>query len=135
LVGPSGSGKSTIIGLVERFYDPVGGEVLLDGKNIRELNLRWLRQKVALVSQEPTLFSVSIFENVAQGLIGTEFEFADVEKKKELVIAACETANADAFIRDLPEGYDTNVGQRGFLLSGGQKQRIAIARAIVGDPK
>ncbi|RPA85941.1 multidrug resistance protein MDR [Ascobolus immersus RN42] len=135
LVGPSGSGKSTIVGLVERFYDPVGGQVLLDGVSLRDLNLRWLRQNVALVSQEPTLFSVSIFENVAHGLIGTPHEFAAEEKKRELVVAACETANADAFIRELPEGYDTNVGQRGFLLSGGQKQRIAIARAIVGDPK
>lgn len=135
LVGSSGSGKSTIVGLVERFYDPVGGDVLLDGHNIRDLNLRWLRENVSLVQQEPVLFGTTIYGNVCHGLIGTRHENASEETKRELVIKACEMANADVFIRSLPEGYETNVGERGFLLSGGQKQRIAIARAIVSDPK
>ena len=135
LVGASGSGKSTIVGLVERFYDPVAGTVYLDGHDISKLNLRWLRQQIALVSQEPTLFGTTIFNNIRHGLIGTEFEDASEEKQKELVIEAAKKANAHEFVSALPEGYETNVGQRGFLLSGGQKQRIAIARAIVSDPK
>ena len=135
LVGTSGSGKSTIVGLVERFYDPVGGEVLLDGHNVQDLNLRWLRQQIALVSQEPTLFGTTIEENIRHGLIGSKFEHESAERQKELVIDAAKQANAHDFITGLPEGYETNVGERGFLLSGGQKQRIAIARAIVGDPK
>ena len=135
LVGASGSGKSTIVGLVERFYDPVGGQVFLDGVNVREINLRFLRQHVSLVSQEPTLFGTTIFGNIAHGLIGTKHADVGDEKKSELIIEAAKMANAHDFICDLPEGYDTNVGERGFLLSGGQKQRIAIARAIVSDPK
>ena len=135
LVGTSGSGKSTIIGLVERFYDPVGGEILLDGHNVQDLNLRWLRQQIALVSQEPTLFGTTIEENIRHGLIGREHEKAPLEKQRELVVEAAKKANAHDFITNLPEGYETNVGERGFLLSGGQKQRIAIARAMVGDPK
>ncbi|EMC97085.1 hypothetical protein BAUCODRAFT_69121 [Baudoinia panamericana UAMH 10762] len=135
LVGASGSGKSTIVGLVERFYDPVGGEVLLDGHNVQDLNLRWLRQYISLVSQEPTLFATSIAGNIRHGLIGTQYEGLPGDKTKELVESAARMANAHDFITQLPEGYDTNVGERGFLLSGGQKQRIAIARAIVSDPK
>ncbi|KAI6283355.1 GTPase-activating protein [Pyricularia oryzae] len=135
LVGASGSGKSTIIGLVERFYQPVGGKVYLDGKDISTLNLRWLRQNISLVSQEPILFSVSIYENIKHGLIGTKHENAEPEVQKELIIEAAKKANAHEFVSTLPEGYDTNVGERGFLMSGGQKQRIAIARAIVSDPK
>lgn len=135
LVGASGSGKSTIVGLVERFYDPVGGEVFLDGINIADLNLRFLRQQISLVSQEPTLFSTTIFGNIAHGLIGTKYEDIPDEKKSELIVDAAKMANAHDFIIGLTEGYDTNVGERGFLLSGGQKQRIAIARAIVSDPK
>ena len=135
LVGASGSGKSTIVGLVERFYSPVGGEVLLDGHDVSTLNLRWLRQQIALVSQEPTLFGTTIFRNIAHGLIGTEWEKEGEEKQMELVIGAAKMANAHDFISALPEGYETNVGERGFLLSGGQKQRIAIARAVVSDPK
>ena len=135
LVGASGSGKSTIVGLVERFYDPVGGEVLLDGINVQQLNLRWLRQQVSLVSQEPTLFATTIFGNILHGLIGTEFEARSDEENRELVENAAKMSNAHDFITQLPEGYLTNVGERGFLLSGGQKQRIAIARAIVSDPK
>jgi len=135
LVGASGSGKSTIVGLVERFYDPVGGRVLLDGHDISQLNLRWLRQQMALVQQEPTLFGTSIFHNIRYGLIGTKYENESEEKLRELVVQAAKKANAHDFVSILPEGYDTNVGERGFLLSGGQKQRIAIARAIVSDPK
>lgn len=135
LVGASGSGKSTIVGLVERFYDPVQGSVYLDGHDISTLNLRWLRQQMALVSQEPTLFGTTIFHNIRHGLIGTKYENESEEKHRELVIAAAKKANAHDFVSSLPEGYETNVGERGFLLSGGQKQRIAIARAIVSDPK
>ncbi|CAG8419380.1 unnamed protein product [Penicillium salamii] len=135
LVGPSGSGKSTVVGLVERFYLPVGGQVFLDGHDIQTLNLRWLRQQISLVSQEPVLFGTSIFKNIRHGLIGTRFENESEEKIKELVETAAKMANAHEFISVLPEGYETNVGQRGFLLSGGQKQRIAIARAVVSDPK
>ncbi|KAF5243746.1 hypothetical protein FANTH_8039 [Fusarium anthophilum] len=135
LVGASGSGKSTIVGLVERFYDPVQGTVYLDGHDISELNLRWLRQQMALVSQEPTLFGTTIFNNIRHGLIGTKHEDASEEKQRELIIEAAKKANAHDFVSSLPEKYETNVGERGFLLSGGQKQRIAIARAIVSDPK
>ncbi|PWY70198.1 P-loop containing nucleoside triphosphate hydrolase protein [Aspergillus heteromorphus CBS 117.55] len=135
LVGPSGSGKSTVVGLVERFYFPVGGSVLLDGHDISTLNLRWLRQQISLVSQEPVLFGTTIYQNIRYGLIGTKFENESEEKIRELIENAARMANAHDFVTALPEGYETNVGQRGFLLSGGQKQRIAIARAIVSDPK
>lgn len=135
LVGPSGSGKSTVVGLVERFYDPVGGNIYLDGHDIKDLNLRWLRQQFALVSQEPTLFGTTIYENIRHGLIGSPFENASEEKQKELIEHAARMANAHDFVSGLPEGYETHVGERGFLLSGGQKQRIAIARAVVSDPK
>lgn len=135
LVGASGSGKSTIVGLVERFYDPVEGTVYLDGHDISKLNLRWMRQQMALVSQEPTLFGTTIYHNIRHGLIGTAHENESEEKQRELVIEAAKKANAHDFVSALPEGYETNVGERGFLLSGGQKQRIAIARAVVSDPK
>ena len=135
LVGASGSGKSTIVGLVERFYDPVGGAVFLDGHDISKLNLRWLRQQIALVQQEPVLFSETITDNIRNGLIGSRFERESEEQQTERIIRAAKMANAHDFISSLPEGYETNVGERGFLLSGGQKQRIAIARAVVSDPK
>ena len=135
LVGASGSGKSTIVGLVERFYDPVGGSVHLDGHDLQDLNLRWLRHNISLVSQEPTLFATTIAGNICHGLIGTIHENASGKELQELIESAARMSNAHDFITQLPEGYETNVGERGFLLSGGQKQRIAIARAIVSDPK
>ena len=135
LVGASGSGKSTIVGLVERFYDPVGGKVYLDGHEVSKLNLRWLRRQISLVSQEPTLFGTTIFGNIRHGLIGTKYEHESMEQQQKLIESAAKMANAHDFIIGLPEGYETNVGERGFLLSGGQKQRIAIARAMVCDPK
>ena len=135
LVGASGSGKSTIVGLVERFYDPVGGQVFLDGHDLQVLNVHWLRQQISLVSQEPVLFATSIFNNIKHGLLGTEYENIEHDEIKKMVEGAARMANAHDFITALPEGYETNVGERGFLLSGGQKQRIAIARAVVSDPK
>jgi len=135
LVGASGSGKSTVISLVERFYDPLAGSVRLDGIDVRDLNLKWLRSQIGLVSQEPTLFSTTIRKNVEHGLVGTPYQNAPPEEKLQLVREACIKANADGFISKLPLGYDTVVGERGYLLSGGQKQRVAIARAIVSDPR
>ncbi|KAF8574055.1 ste6-like protein [Ramaria rubella] len=135
LVGASGSGKSTIVSLVDRFYDPLSGVVKLDGQDLRNLNVKWLRSQIGLVSQEPTLFATSIEKNVKQGLIGTRFEHVSGKEQTRLMKEACVKANADGFVSKLPNGYQTMVGERGFLLSGGQKQRIAIARAIVSDPR
>ncbi|KAJ7135203.1 P-loop containing nucleoside triphosphate hydrolase protein [Mycena crocata] len=135
LVGGSGSGKSTVLALVERFYDPGAGTVRLDGVDVRELNIRWLRAQIGMVSQEPVLFNATVRENVAYGLLNSRFEHASEEEKDSRIRAACVTANADGFIQRLPRGYDTLLGERGFLISGGQKQRIAIARAVVGDPR
>jgi ATP-binding cassette subfamily B (MDR/TAP) protein 1 len=135
LVGASGSGKSTIVGLIERWYDPVGGAVFLDGHDISTLNLRWLRQQISLVQQEPVLFSETIASNIRNGLVGSPFEHESEAQQQERIIRAAKMANAHDFISALPDGYDTNVGERGFLLSGGQKQRVAIARAVVSDPK
>ncbi|KAF8691347.1 hypothetical protein HU200_040478 [Digitaria exilis] len=126
LVGNSGSGKSTVIALLERFYDPSAGEVTLDGVDIRRLRLKWLRAQMGLVSQEPALFATSIRENILFGKEGAT---------EEEVVAAAKAANAHNFILELPQGYDTQVGERGIQMSGGQKQRIAIARAILKSPK
>ncbi|TVU33976.1 hypothetical protein EJB05_15795 [Eragrostis curvula] len=126
LVGESGSGKSTVISLVERFYDPHAGEVLIDGVDIRRTNLGWIREKIGLVSQEPVLFSTTIRDNIAYGKKDLTLE--EIERAVEL-------ANASKFIDKLPNGLDTVVGERGTQLSGGQKQRIAIARAIVRNPR
>ncbi|KAJ6343832.1 hypothetical protein OIU76_005556 [Salix suchowensis] len=126
LVGHSGSGKSTVISLLERFYDPLAGEVLIDGINIKELHLKWIREKIGLVSQEPVLFASSIKENIAYGKDG-----ATIEE----IRTAAGLANAAKFINKLPQGFDTMVGEHGTQLSGGQKQRIAIARAILKNPR
>ena len=126
LVGASGSGKSTVVALLERFYDPSAGRVLLDGRDVRELNVRWLREQIGLVLQEPVLFDTSVAQNIAYGRAGaTQYE---VERAGRL-------ANAHDFIMELPEKYATRAGQGGAELSGGQKQRIAIARALVREPK
>ena len=126
LVGESGSGKSTVVSLIERFYDPLAGKVSLDGEDVAGLQVRWLRDQVGLVSQEPTLFALSIKENIKYGKEGA----TDAE-----VEAAAKAANAHNFISALPDGYNTQVGERGIQLSGGQKQRVAIARAMLKDPK
>uniref|UniRef100_A0A803L624 Uncharacterized protein n=2 Tax=Chenopodium quinoa TaxID=63459 RepID=A0A803L624_CHEQI len=125
LVGGSGSGKSTVISLIERFYEPLAGQVLLDGNDIRELDLNWLRQQIGLVNQEPALFATSIRENILYG--------KDDATLDEITRAA-KLSEAISFINNLPERYDTQVGERGIQLSGGQKQRIAIARALVKNP-
>ncbi|KAL4378860.1 hypothetical protein GQ457_02G011230 [Hibiscus cannabinus] len=125
LVGASGSGKSSVIALIERFYDPMAGKVMIDGKDIRRFNLKSLRLKIGLVQQEPVLFATSIFDNIAYGKEGaTETE----------VTEAARAANVHGFVSALPDGYKTPVGERGVQLSGGQKQRIAIARAVLKDP-
>ncbi|KAI4340671.1 hypothetical protein MLD38_025481 [Melastoma candidum] len=126
LVGGSGSGKSTIISLLQRFYDPVRGDIYLDGCKLKKLKLKWLRSQMGLVNQEPVLFATSIKENI---LFGKE------DATMESIISAATAANAHDFISKLPSGYDTQVGQFGIQLSGGQKQRIAIARALIRDPK
>ncbi|KAM0954025.1 putative ABC-type xenobiotic transporter [Dioscorea sansibarensis] len=126
LVGSSGSGKSTVIGLLERFYDPEFGSVQVDGVDIKNLKLKWLRSQMGLVSQEPALFATSVKENI---LFGKE------DASMEEVVAAAKIANAHEFISKLPDGYDTQVGERGVQMSGGQKQRIAIARAVLKSPK
>uniref|UniRef100_A0A7N1A511 Uncharacterized protein n=1 Tax=Kalanchoe fedtschenkoi TaxID=63787 RepID=A0A7N1A511_KALFE len=126
LVGQSGSGKSTVISLIERFYDPLAGEVLIDGINLKEFQLKWIRQKIGLVSQEPVLFTASIRDNIAYGKDGAT---------SEEIKAAAELANAAKFIDKLPQGLDTMVGEHGTQLSGGQKQRVAIARAILKNPR
>ncbi|KID97448.1 multidrug resistance protein 1, partial [Metarhizium majus ARSEF 297] len=135
LVGASGSGKSTIFGLLERWYTYCAGTITLDNFKLEDLNLRWLRTNIRLVQQEPTLFSGTIYQNVVDGLTGTDKESLPHEVRKPLVIEACKAAFAHDFIEDLPRGYDTWIGERGASLSGGQKQRIVIARSIISNPK
>ncbi|RHZ54004.1 uncharacterized protein CDV56_100585 [Aspergillus thermomutatus] len=134
LVGTSGSGKSTIVGLLERWYDQAAGLILLDGIDIQKPNIAWLRTQIRLVQQEPVLFSGTIFDNVAFGLVGTQWAEASYEQKRALVKEACQDAFAHDFIENLPKQYDTQIGERARMLSGGQKQRIAIARSIVSRP-
>ncbi|KAI6183752.1 Multidrug resistance protein pgp-3 [Aphelenchoides bicaudatus] len=126
LVGPSGSGKSTTIQLLERYYDTADGSVNIDGVDVRKLNIRHVRENMTLVGQEPTLFNLTIAENISYGIPSL---------KMEDVVAAAKLANIHTFISALPKGYDTPAGTRGSQLSGGQKQRIAIARAMIRNPK
>ncbi|XP_021771128.1 LOW QUALITY PROTEIN: ABC transporter B family member 15-like [Chenopodium quinoa] len=126
LVGGSGSGKSTVVALLQRFYNPLDGEILLDGVSIDKLQLKWLRSQMGLVSQEPALFATTIKENI---LFGKE------DATMDEVIEAAKASNAYNFISQLPLGFDTQVGERGVQMSGGQKQRIAIARAIIKKPR
>jgi ATP-binding cassette subfamily B protein len=125
VVGRTGSGKSTIPRLLGRFYDVDGGRVLVDGHDVRDLTLRSLRSVVAIVPDEPFLFSTTIHENIA---------YARPDATRDEVVAAARAAHADGFIRALDDGYDTVVGERGYDLSGGQRQRIAIARVLLADP-
>jgi ATP-binding cassette, subfamily B (MDR/TAP), member 1 len=134
LVGASGCGKSTLVGLLERWYEPASGDILLDGVRLSDYNTKWLRSNVRLVQQEPVLFRGTIFENVVQGLVGDQINLS-ADEKRALVEEACKSANAHDFISELPEGYQTEVGERASMLSGGQRQRVAIARSIISDPK
>ncbi|KAF9151478.1 Multidrug resistance protein 1 [Linnemannia schmuckeri] len=129
LVGHSGSGKSTIIGLVERFYDPSSGTITIDGIEIKDFNIRHLRDNIGLVSQEPVLFNATIKQNILYGVRKDQKQPTDADIEK-----ACRLANAHDYISKLPQGYNTMVGEKGALLSGGQKQRIAIARALIKNP-
>ncbi|NMB24109.1 MAG: ABC transporter ATP-binding protein [Firmicutes bacterium] len=126
LVGPSGAGKTSMVNLLPRFYDPTEGTVRIDGVDIREVGLKELREQIGLVPQETILFGVSVRENILHGRPGA----TDAE-----VEAAAKTANAHDFIMQLPEGYDTVIGERGASLSGGQRQRLAIARAVLRAPR
>ena len=125
LVGHSGSGKSTLVDLIPRFYDVVEGRITIDGTDIREVAVADLRRLMGNVNQEPILFNASVFENIAFGVEG-----ATLEK----VCQAAEVAHADEFIKEMPAGYDTNIGDRGGKLSGGQRQRLSIARAVYKNP-
>lgn len=126
LVGQSGSGKSTIVGLLQRYYAPLEGAVLLDNQNIATINIKWLRSQIGMVGQEPVLFNMTIRENISYGA---------GEVEDDAIYAAAGAAFAHDFIGKLPHGYDSIIGAGGVLLSGGQKQRIAIARAVVKNPK
>ncbi|XP_057376289.1 ATP-dependent translocase ABCB1-like [Daphnia carinata] len=129
LVGQSGCGKSTCVQLLQRFYDPTRGKITIDGHDVKELNVSWLRENIGVVGQEPVLFSVSIGDNIRYG----HPSYDDVSQ--EDIELAAKKANAHDFIISLPNSYDTLVGERGAHLSGGQKQRIAIARALIRNPK
>ncbi|HJX33342.1 MAG TPA: ABC transporter ATP-binding protein, partial [Solirubrobacterales bacterium] len=126
LVGPSGSGKTSMVGLIARLYDPSEGTVLVDGADIHEVDVGSLRSEVAFVADDSFLFTASVAENIA---------YARQEASLEEIEAAARRAQADGFIRELPDGYETRVGERGLTLSGGQRQRVAIARALLADPR
>jgi ATP-binding cassette subfamily B protein len=126
LVGPSGSGKTSLVGLIARLYDPSEGTVLVDGADVRGVELDSLRSQIAFVGDDSFLFTASVAENIA---------YAQQDASIEEIEAAARRAQADAFIRELPDGYETRVGERGLTLSGGQRQRVAIARALLADPR
>jgi ABC-type multidrug transport system fused ATPase/permease subunit len=126
LVGPSGSGKTSLVGLIARLYDPSEGTVLVDGADVRDVDIESLRSQIAFVADDSFLFTASVAENIA---------YAHQDASLEQIEAAARRAQADAFIRELPEGYETRVGERGLTLSGGQRQRVAIARALLADPR
>uniref|UniRef100_A0A8C9E5Z1 Phosphatidylcholine translocator ABCB4 n=1 Tax=Phocoena sinus TaxID=42100 RepID=A0A8C9E5Z1_PHOSS len=128
LVGSSGCGKSTVVQLLERFYDPLAGTVLLDGQEAKKLNVQWLRAQLGIVSQEPILFDCSIADNIAYGDNSRSVKMPEI-------VSAAKAANIHPFIETLPEKYETRVGDKGTQLSGGQKQRIAIARALIRHPR
>lgn len=125
LVGPSGIGKSTLCSLIPRFYEVSAGRVLVDGQDVRSLHLKSLRDNIGIVQQDVYLFAGSVYDNIAYGRPGAD---------REAVIAAAKNANAHEFIMELPQGYDTDIGQRGVKLSGGQKQRLSIARVFLKNP-
>jgi len=125
IVGPSGAGKSTLLDLLPRFYDPIEGRITIDGRDLRDIELASLRRLLGIVTQETILFNDNVRRNIAYGLEGA---------RDEEVIAAAKAANAHAFISSMPEGYDTEIGERGVKLSGGERQRMAIARALLKNP-
>lgn len=126
LVGPSGAGKTTVASLIPRFYDPINGSISIDNIDINTVTIQSLRQQIGIVPQETILFSGTIYQNILYG---------DFEASKEEVIAAAKAANAHGFIMEMPDGYETLIGERGNQLSGGQRQRIAIARALLKNPR
>ena len=126
LVGPSGSGKTSLVGLIARLYDPSEGAVLVDGPDVRDVDVESLRSQIAFVGDDSFLFTASVAENIA---------YAHQDATMAEIEAAARRAQADAFIRELPDGYETRVGERGLTLSGGQRQRVAIARALLADPR
>jgi ABC-type multidrug transport system fused ATPase/permease subunit len=126
LVGPSGSGKTSLVALIARLYDPTEGAVLVDGVDVREVEVTSLRKEIAFVADDSFLFTASVAENIA---------YASPEATMEEIEVAARRAQADSFIQELPDGYETRVGERGLTLSGGQRQRVAIARALLADPR
>ena len=126
MLGPTGSGKSTIINLIPRFYDCTSGRILIDGQDIRRVTLNSLRDQIGIVLQGTTLFAATLRENIA---------FGRPDATEEEVMEAARAAQVDEFVAQMPEGYDTPVGERGVTLSGGQKQRVAIARALLKNPR
>ncbi|XP_065843600.1 ATP-dependent translocase ABCB1-like [Oscarella lobularis] len=134
VVGASGCGKSTLVSLLERFYDVADGQVVLDGRDVKDYDLAWLRSNIGIVNQEPTLFNCSIAENIAYG-INDDDDSPPVAEIMDDIVEAAVAANIHRFITSLPRGYGTVVGEHGVQLSGGQRQRVAIARALLRDPQ